>query len=125
MAPSTEVRFDGWTLRRNPLELFRGESRVRLQDQPLQVLEELLTHPGELVTREQLTSRLWPKRVVDFDAALNAAVRRLRSALGDEADTPRYIETVPRHGYRFIGAIEPPAFEVSAAEALIGRKPSR
>src|SRR6185295_2498479 len=63
---------------------------------------------GEMVSREQLIARLWPKRIVDFDSALNAAVRRLRAALDDEAETPHYIETIPRHGYRFIGTILPP-----------------
>ena len=64
--------------------------------------------PGDIVTREHLIARLWPKRIVEFDAGLNAAVRRLRAALGDEAETPRYIETVPRKGYRFIGTLRPP-----------------
>jgi TolB-like protein/DNA-binding winged helix-turn-helix (wHTH) protein/Tfp pilus assembly protein PilF len=107
MSSPEDIRFDGWVLRRRPLELFRGEHRVRLQNQPLRVLEELLTRPGELVTREQLVARLWPKRVVDFDSSLNAAVRRLRAAMEDEAETPKYIETVPRQGYRFIGTIGP------------------
>ena len=115
MDQSPDIRFDGWTLRRQPPELLRGDTRVRLQDQPLLVLEELLTHPGELVTRERLIARLWPKRVVDFDTALNATVRRLRAALGDEAETPRYIETVPRHGYRFIGTITAPTAATDSA----------
>ncbi|HEY7378820.1 MAG TPA: winged helix-turn-helix domain-containing protein [Steroidobacteraceae bacterium] len=79
-----------------------------MQELPLQILDELLARPGELVTREQLIARLWPRRIVDFEGALNAAVRRLRVALGDEAETPRYIETIPRHGYRFIGTVLPP-----------------
>lgn len=110
MTSLPEIRFDEWRLRSDPLELWRGEERVRLQEQPLRVLQALLTSPGQLVTREQLIARLWPKRVVDFDTALNAAVRRLRAALNDEAETPKYIETVPRHGYRFIGVlrVEPP-----------------
>jgi DNA-binding winged helix-turn-helix (wHTH) protein/tetratricopeptide (TPR) repeat protein len=99
--------FDDWTFRPQAPELLRNGARVRLQEQPLQVLAELLALPGELVTREHLIARLWPKRVVEFDAALNAAVRRLRAALGDEAETPRYIETVPRKGYRFIGTLRP------------------
>jgi TolB-like protein/DNA-binding winged helix-turn-helix (wHTH) protein len=103
---SAEIHFGDWVLRRSPRELLKAGGRVRLQDQPLQVLEELLTHAGEVVTREQLIARLWPKRVVDFDTALNAAVRRLRVALGDAADTPLYIETVPRAGYRFIGTVK-------------------
>jgi DNA-binding winged helix-turn-helix (wHTH) protein len=100
------IRFDGWTLHRNVGELVRGEEKFRLQDQPLQVLNELLESPGELVTREQLIARLWPKGVVDYDTGINSAVRKLRVALQDTGDTPRYIETVPRKGYRFIGRID-------------------
>jgi DNA-binding winged helix-turn-helix (wHTH) protein/Tfp pilus assembly protein PilF len=112
-----DIHFDRWTFRRQPRQLSRDGVRVRLQDQPLHVLEELLNAPGELVTREHLIAHLWPKRIVEFDAALNAAVRRLRATLGDEAETPCYIETVPRQGYRFIGAVrawhEAPAIAVS------------
>ena len=108
MDQSTEIHFDGWTLRRPSGELLREDMRIRLQAQPLLVLEELLARPGELVTREQLIARLWPKGVVDFDTALNSAVRRLRTALGDHAEMPRYIETIPRRGYRFIGHLETP-----------------
>jgi len=102
-----DLYFDDWTFRREPPELLRNGAGVRLQEQPLRVLEELLARPGETVTREHLILMLWPKRVVEFDAGLNAAVRRLRAALGDEAETPRYIETVPRKGYRFIGILRP------------------
>jgi TolB-like protein/DNA-binding winged helix-turn-helix (wHTH) protein/cytochrome c-type biogenesis protein CcmH/NrfG len=110
-------RFDGWTLDLQSGELERGEARTRLSEHPLQVLAALLENPGDVVTREQLISRLWPDRVVDFDAGLNSAVRKLRVALGDTADTPVYIETLPRRGYRFIGVVEePPGPEVSPAE---------
>ena len=105
------ISFDGWVLRTDLGELAKDGRKIRLQDQPLQILEELLSQPGELVTREQLIARLWPKGVVDFDTGLNSAVRKLRVALQDEAETPRYIETVPRKGYRFIGAIDSPATE--------------
>jgi DNA-binding winged helix-turn-helix (wHTH) protein/Tfp pilus assembly protein PilF len=128
---ASEIRFGEWTLHRPLRELRRNGVRLRLQDRPFQVLDELLRHPGEVVTREQLIARLWPKRVVDFDTALNAAVRRLRSALGDEAETPRYIETVPRIGYRFIGvvevqavSVEAPAVSVLAQAEPIPRAPS-
>ena len=87
-------------------EIARDGNTHRLQDQPLQILEELVQRPGEVVTREQLIARLWPKGVVEFDTGLNSAMRKLRIALGDDADTPRYIETLPRKGYRFIGRIE-------------------
>ena len=108
MDRSAEFRFDGWTLLRPSGELLRDGTRTRLQTQPLLVLEALLARPGELVTREQLIARLWPKGVVDYDTALNSAVRRLRTALGDHAETPRYIETIPRRGYRFIGRLDVP-----------------
>lgn len=100
------ITFDGWTLRTAPRELLRDGLRVRLQDQPLQILEELVSRPGQLVTREQLTARLWPKGVVDFDGSLNTAVRKLRAALTEDADAPKYIETIPRLGYRFIGQLD-------------------
>ena len=115
------ARFDGWTLWRAPLELFSGEQPVKLQEQPLQILEALVLKPGELVTREELTARLWPDSVVDFEAGLNTAVRKLRAALADDAEAPKYVETVPRQGYRFIGPIErqdaAPAIEAPAAAA--------
>jgi DNA-binding winged helix-turn-helix (wHTH) protein len=104
---TARFRFDGWLLDTHSGELSKGEARQRLQDHPLQVLLALLERPGEIVTREQLITRLWPTGVVDFDTGLNAAVRRLRVALGDEAEHPRYIETLPRRGYRFIGALQP------------------
>jgi TolB-like protein/DNA-binding winged helix-turn-helix (wHTH) protein len=98
--------FDGWTLDTQSGELERGGARSRLQEQPLQVLASLLEAPGQVVTREQLIARLWPNTVVDFDTGLNSAVRKLRAALGDTAETPRYIETLPRRGYRYIGPVE-------------------
>jgi DNA-binding winged helix-turn-helix (wHTH) protein/tetratricopeptide (TPR) repeat protein len=108
MDPTEEIRFEGWSLQRATGELTRDTRRIRLQSQPLQVLEALLARPGELVTREDLIARLWPRGVVDYDTALNSAVRRLRIALGDSADSPRYIETIPKRGYRFIGCLEAP-----------------
>jgi DNA-binding winged helix-turn-helix (wHTH) protein/tetratricopeptide (TPR) repeat protein len=101
-----QLAFDGWTLDRLTGELCKGDIRLRLQEQPLQLLDELLARPGELVTREHLIGRLWPKGVVDFDTGLNTAVRKLRLALGDDSNQPRYIETLPRKGYRFIGKLE-------------------
>src|SRR5436189_4919257 len=94
-------------------ELRKQGRRIRLQDQPLQVLAELLAHPGEMVTRDELRQKLWPADTfVDFDHGLNNAVNRLREALGDSAESPRFIETLPKKGYRFIGKVtgyEPPA----------------
>ena len=86
-------------------ELLRDGSTQRLPQQPLRVLVELLEHPGEVVTRERMVQLLWPKGVVDFDNSLNAVVHKLRVALKDDSETPRYIETLPRIGYRFIGTV--------------------
>lgn len=87
-------------------ELRKGGIRIRLQAQPFQVLAVLLEHAGKLVTREELRRRVWPEDTfVDFDHALNTAVKKIRVALNDEADAPRYIETVPRRGYRFIAPV--------------------
>ncbi|HEU4780884.1 MAG TPA: winged helix-turn-helix domain-containing protein [Steroidobacteraceae bacterium] len=97
------IHFDDWTLHRASGELERAGSRVRLQELPFQILDELLSRAGEVVTREELIARLWPKTVVDFDTNLNSGVRRLRAVLHDDADAPRYIETLPRRGYRYIG----------------------
>jgi TolB-like protein/DNA-binding winged helix-turn-helix (wHTH) protein len=106
---SNPVRFGAFELDLRAGELRRNGTRVRLQEQPLQVLALLLEQPGAVVTRDELKRQLWPDHTfVDFEHGLNAAVTRLRFALGDSADHPRYIETLPRHGYRFMAAIEEP-----------------
>ena len=88
-------------------ELRKGGIRIRLQDQPFEILAMMLEHPGEVVTRDELRQRLWPAGTfVDFEHSLNAAVKRLRAALGDDADNPRFVETLHRRGYRFIAAVE-------------------
>ena len=102
-----EIRFDGWHVDFASGEISKDGRTQRLQDQPLQILDELTRTPGEVVSRETLIARLWPKGVVEFDTGLNTAVRKLRSALGDDADTPRYIETLPRKGYRFVAQLTP------------------
>lgn len=90
-------------------ELRRNGSKVRLQEQPLQILTMLLERPGEIVRREELRNRLWPADTfVDFDHGLNAAVKRLRDALGDSAENPRFVETLARRGYRFVAPIGRP-----------------
>ena len=87
-------------------ELLKNGRKIRLQDQPLQVLAMLLENPGEVVTREELRQRLWPSDTfVDFDHGLNNAINRLRETLNDSAETPRYIETLPRRGYRFVAEV--------------------
>jgi len=84
-------------------ELRRGNSRVSLNGQPLEILRLLLERPGEIVEREELVRQLWPNGTfVDFEHSLNAAIKRLRAALGDNAQNPRFLETVPRRGYRWI-----------------------
>ena len=88
-------------------ELRKGGIRIRLQDQPFEILTVMLDRPGDVVTREELRQRLWPDGTfVDFEHSLNAAVKRLRAALGDDADNPRFVETLHRRGYRFIAAVE-------------------
>ena len=85
-------------------ELMKGEARIRLQEQPFQILQLLIARPGEVITRDELRDRLWPGGTfVDFEHSLNAAVKRLRAALDDDPKTPRFIETLPRRGYRWIG----------------------
>ncbi len=90
-------------------ELRHHGQRVTLQEKPFQLLLALLEQPGQVVTRDALRQRLWPDVVVDFDGNLNAAARKLRDALGDSATEPRFVETVPRRGYRFIAPITPSA----------------
>src|SRR5258705_2528474 len=88
-------------------ELRRAGQKVKLQEQPFQVLAALLERPGEIITREELRNRLWPADTfVDFDHSLNAAIKRLRDALGESAETPIFVETLARRGYRFIGKVE-------------------
>ena len=101
-----KIRFDAWTLDTQSGDLTKGEVTTRLQIQPLQILLALLENPGNLVSREQLIARLWPKGIVEFDTSLNTAVRKLRIALSDDSDHPRFIDTIPRRGYRFIAKIE-------------------
>jgi DNA-binding winged helix-turn-helix (wHTH) protein/tetratricopeptide (TPR) repeat protein/TolB-like protein len=87
-------------------ELRKHGVRIKLQEQPFQILSLLLDHPGEVVTRDELRQKLWPAHTfVDFDRSLNKAMTKLRAALGDSADSPRYVETIPRHGYRFLAQV--------------------
>jgi len=88
-------------------ELRKRGSRLRMQDQPFQVLAILLAKPGELVTREELQQKLWQQDTfVDFDHGLNTAINKIREALGDSANEPQYVETLPKRGYRFIAPVE-------------------
>ena len=101
--PARALRFDTFELDLRAGELHKRGVKLRLQGQPLQVLTILLQSAGNLVTREELSSQLWPADTfVDFDHSLHNAIGRIREVLGDSAETPRYIETLPRRGYRFI-----------------------
>jgi TolB-like protein/DNA-binding winged helix-turn-helix (wHTH) protein/tetratricopeptide (TPR) repeat protein len=115
--PSSIIRFGVYELDVRKNELRKHGSRIRLQEQPLQVLAVLLQCPGELVSREDLRNRVWPRDTfVSFDHALNTAVKKVRAALNDDADAPRYVETVPRRGYRFIAPVASATSEALAAE---------
>src|SRR6266403_848883 len=104
------IRFGVFEIDLQSGELRRDGLKVRLQEQPFQILAMLIERPGEMVTREDLCRKLWPADTfVDFDHSLNAAVKRLRDALGESAETPIFIETLARRGYRFIGNVEVPA----------------
>ena len=109
------IRFGTFEVNLQTGELRHRGQKVKLQEQPFQVLAALLERPGEVVTREELSSKLWPADTfVDFDHSLNAAIKRLRDALGESAETPMFIETMARRGYRFIGNVEMPAATPSA-----------
>ena len=121
-APGTNgkhtVRFGAFEADFHSGEVRKAGSRIKLQEQPFKVLQILLERPGALVTRDELQSRIWPAETFgDFDHAVNVAVGKLRTALGDCADDPSFIETVPRRGYRFVAKLEAAAPEDAVAEA--------
>src|SRR5271156_2127111 len=110
------LRFSSFELDLRARELRKHGLKIKLQDQPFQILALLLERPGEVVTREQLRDRLWPADTfVDFDHSLNSAVKKLRQALNDDPDVPRFIETLPRRGYRFIAPLRNGSSPDSAA----------
>jgi len=105
--PTNSVRFGPFQLDLRAAELHNNGTKIKLPEQPFQILVQLVEHPGEVITREQLRERLWHSDTfVDFEHSLNTAVRRLRQALGESAENPLYIETLPRHGYRLIVPVE-------------------
>ena len=115
------VRFAAFELDLEAGVLRRSGVRLPVQGRPLQVLAVLLRTPGQLVTTEQLRTELWPADTfVDFDHGVRNAVARLRAVLGDTADRPRFVETVPRRGYRFIGALS----EVAVPPAPVAQLPA-
>ena len=106
LQPNSVVRFGTFEVSLLSGEVRKSGLRIRVQQQPMKLLEILLEHPGEVVTREELRSRVWPSESFgDFDQALNIAIGKLRSALGDSAESPRFIETLPKRGYRFIADV--------------------
>jgi DNA-binding winged helix-turn-helix (wHTH) protein/tetratricopeptide (TPR) repeat protein len=120
------VRFGPYQLDRRAGEVRKHHQRIRLSGQPFEVLSLLLERPGEVVTREEIRQRLWTANIfVDFERGLNSAVKQLRHALNDDPQRPRYIETLPKKGYRFIGTIEPSAtMEPAAGEEPRNPTPS-
>jgi eukaryotic-like serine/threonine-protein kinase len=118
---SRTVRFGAFEADLHSGEVRKSGSRVKIQDQPFKVLQILLERPGVLVTREELQTRIWPnENFGDFDHAVNVAVGKLRTALGDCADDPLFIETVPRRGYRFVARLEGAAVETPPAPPTPG-----
>jgi TolB-like protein/DNA-binding winged helix-turn-helix (wHTH) protein/Flp pilus assembly protein TadD len=113
------LRFGVFELHRRTGELRRAGAVLNLPPQPFKILVLLATHPGQLVTREEIQRQIWGSETfVDFDQGLNFAINKIRTTLGDDADTPRYIETLPRRGYRFVAPVE----EIGARPSLPGRQ---
>ena len=101
--PLQRISFGEFELDVRAGELRKGGFRIRLQEQPFQILLMLLEHPGEVVTREEVRKRLWPNdTIVEFEHSIGTAIKKLRQALSDEAESPRYVETLPKRGFRFI-----------------------
>jgi TolB-like protein len=101
------VQFEDFTVDLRAGEIHRRGCKIKLQEKPFQILGLLLDRPGEVVTREELRAKLWPQGVfVDFDHSLKTALSKLRNALGDDARHPRFVETLPRRGYRFLAPVE-------------------
>lgn len=130
------LRFGTFELDLTAGELRRNGARVKLQDQPYRVLAALLEHPGDIVTRDELRDRLWAADTfVDFETGLNATIKKLRQALHDDADSPRFVETIPRRGYRFIAPLEvcrtagtshtEPQVDVERLQAEVAIRPER
>src|ERR1700676_4207776 len=106
LRPNSVVRFGTFEVSFQSGEVRKSGLRIRVQQQPMKLLEVLLERPGEVISREELRSRVWPHESFgDFDQALNIAIGKLRSALGDSAENTRFIETLPKRGYRFIADV--------------------
>lgn len=126
MSPAEKQRFGDFVVDSRAGELFRRGKKVKLQQQPLQVLVALLEARGEVVTREELRERIWPADTfVDFEHSLNTAIKKLRQALGDQAAKSKFVETLPRRGYRFLATVtggkEQPAPKTGSPRGLAGK----
>ena len=128
---SNFVRFDAYEVDLRAGELYKAGRKIKLQVLPFHVLALLLERPGEVVTREELQKKLWPADTfVDFDHSLNTAVKKLRQALSDDKKKPRFVETLPKRGYRFLGTVKRPVAArepeptATAARAPIMRTPA-
>src|SRR5262249_41601195 len=114
------IRFADFEFDLEAQQLRKNGRRLKFAGQPFEVLAILLENPGALVTREQLQQRLWPDTFVDVDHSLNTAINKIREVLGDSAENPRFVETVPRRGYRFLARVESPAPKELAEPVLAG-----
>ena len=120
MGPVSKYKFEDFEADLRAAELRRGGARLKLQMQPFQVLVALLERPQEVVTRDELRQRLWPEDTfVDFDHGLNTAMVKLRDVLGDSASNPKFIETIAKRGYRFLGSAQAVVDQPAVAEAKI------
>lgn len=123
---SALIRFEDFEANLGTQELFRSARKIRLPNQAFLVLAALLERPGDLVSREELRKRIWPKGThIEYERGLNAAVNRLREALRDSAEAPRFIETLPKRGYRFIAAVQPDAPPQNVASSLSSEPPDK
>src|SRR6202020_2204098 len=117
------LRFENFEVDLRTGELRKAGVKQKFGGQPFQVLSILLEQPGDVVTREELQKRLWPDTFVDVDHNLNTAINKIREVLGDSAESPRFVETLPRRGYRFIGELERPVSPVE--EPVVTVAPDR
>src|SRR4029077_7359845 len=116
---SLVTRFDVFEVDLRACELYKAGRKIKLQVLPFQALALLLERPGEVITRKEFEEKLWPgDTFVDFDHSLNTAIKKLRQALGDDNKKPRFVETLPKRGYRFIGTVEQAAKVSAPARAL-------
>src|SRR6516162_7060934 len=123
--PVAKYKFDNFEADLRAAELLRDGTRVKLQMQPFQVLVALLERPKEVVSREELRQRLWPQDTfVDFDHGLNTAMAKLRDVLGDSAGSPRYIETIAKRGYRFLGQVQIVEAQIPTPLAAVASRPA-